>query len=285
MPVRLAVLAILFSVPQSAPTRAAQHPIVAPAKVEREAPEAVVRAFMFALYANDSVAFEKRIVPEPGSGVLIGRQKFTGAQLKALQEEVDAVPLDRVSPFTREGRPVVRQGQGSYPDGSKTMYATEFRGVNLAIPVVRLGGEWKVDVRFWLQMRRQAESTSEESDPDVRAKEFLYYILSKDPDKLNEISARVIDGKQYTKANDLRPGDLDQILSLCVEMPVVRARTGEGFLMPSGEIVRAGTQSDTLVLVGLMATVEVPFVVTRVGTQWKVVPQKYFEMLRAAKGV
>jgi hypothetical protein len=40
-----------------------------------------------------------------------------------------------------------------------------------------------------------------------------------------------------------------------------------------------------LVLIGLMGPVEVPFLLRRVGDAWKVVPQRYFEMLRKAGAV
>lgn len=250
--------------------------------VAADASDAVVRAFLYALYANDGEAYHRVVVPEPGSDALIGQQQFSPEQLQRLRKEVDAVDLERVAPFTLEGRVLKRD---SYPDGTKSMYGTQFRGVLLAIPVVRLGGSWKVDVRFWLEMRRQQEKTPDETSPDMRAKEFLFYILSKSPEKLNDVSATPVDGKEYVKANDLRAGDMDQVLSLCVEMPVVRARDGEGFLMPSGAIVRGGSGRDTVVFVGLMGVHEIPFMVTRGNNQWRVVPQRYFEFLRAAKAL
>ncbi|HET9468828.1 MAG TPA: hypothetical protein VFO48_10470, partial [Vicinamibacterales bacterium] len=73
--------------------------------------------------------------------------------------------------------------------------------------------------------------------------------------------------------------------SLCVEMPIVRARAGERVVLPSGEVVVGDAQGDSLVMIGLMGPVEVPFLLTRAGDVWKVVPQKYFEMLRAAGAI
>jgi hypothetical protein len=55
--------------------------------------------------------------------------------------------------------------------------------------------------------------------------------------------------------------------------------------MPSGEIVRAGADKDTLVLVGLLGTSEVAFQVRRIGESWKAVPQRYFEMLRRSGAI
>jgi hypothetical protein len=72
------------------------------------------------------------------------------------------------------------------------------------------------------------------------------------------------------------------VSELCGEMGIAHARPGEAFMLPSGEIVRAGEDPDALILVGMMGPFEIPFVMKRVGSEWKVFPQKYFEMLRAA---
>lgn len=72
---------------------------------------------------------------------------------------------------------------------------------------------------------------------------------------------------------------------LGIEMPVVRARPGEAFTMPNGEIVRADAQADTLVVVGMYGMVELAFQLKRIDGQWKVVPQRYFELLRATGAI
>jgi hypothetical protein len=70
-----------------------------------------------------------------------------------------------------------------------------------------------------------------------------------------------------------------------MEMPIVRARPGERVVLPSGEVAvgsdaAASEKDGSLLLIGLMGSTEVPFVMRRVGGAWKVVPQKYFELLR-----
>ncbi len=172
-----------------------------------------------------------------------------------------------------------------YPVCTKTTYMAGFRGSPVAIPVIYTESGWKVDVRFWVAMKRQADGRLKQSDPEVVAKTFLFFILAKQPQKLGALSASRINAEEYTKGNNLPGGDLDQVLSLCMEMAIVRARVGEVLVMPSGEIVRAEEQTDTLVLVGLLGTVEVAFQVKQVGGEWKVLPQKYFEMLRRAGAI
>lgn len=283
MTVLFTFLAMIAAAPPAKP-----HPapsIRGAAVAEQLTAEQAVRAFMYALYANDADEYSRRIVPEPGANALIGRQRFSTEELRQLRSEVDAMELSRDAPFTHEGRVLSGASESSLPEGAKTVFTGDFRGTPLVIPVVRAGGEWKVDVRFWLAMSRQQESEPDESAPEMRAKEFLFYILSKQPGKLGGVSATKVDGEAFTRANNLPAGDMDQVVSLCVEMPVVRARAGEAFRLPSGEIVRGGAQGDSLVLVGLMGTTEIPFVLVKKQGKWMVVPQHYFEMLRAARAI
>jgi hypothetical protein len=256
----------------------------APAAAAPSGREQAAREFMYALYANDAADFQKRIIPEAGSTALIGAQTFTPEQLDKLKRDIDALRLQQTSAPSLDGVPLAHPS-GSFPVGTKTIYATAFRGVALAIPLQRSEGGWKVDVRFWLAMRKQREVRPQMTDPEMVAKGFLFHVLAKKPDALDEFASDKIKGEDYTAANNLPPGDLDHILSLCIEMPIVRARTGERVLLPSGETAVGSEQTESLVLIGLMGLVEVPFVVKRVDGAWKVVPQKYFEMLRKAGAV
>ena len=244
-----------------------------------------IKEFLFATYSGDAAEYQKWIIPEPGSDELIDRQNRSAQELKRLRAEADSIQLQQVSPFIADGNPV----SGSLPDhlpiGTKAAYMTSFRGTLIVIPVVYTKTGWKIDVRFWVAARKQGEGSLKQTDPEIVAKQFLFYILSKQPAKLQQLSASKINPEDYTAANDLPGGDLDQILSLCLEMAIVRAREGECFRMPSGEIVRAGADKDTLVLVGLLGVSEVAFQVKKIGESWKVVPHKYFEMLRRSGSI
>lgn len=243
-----------------------------------------IRGFLYATYSGDFKEYRNWILPEEGSSALVGKQTLTAKQLNDLRREVDEIEFRQVSPFVADGREA-STADGGFRVGTKTTYMTGFRGSRIVIPVVYSDTGWKVDVRFWLATKKEAEGKLQQSDPEVLAKAFLFYLLARQPQKLAALSASSIKAEEYTQENNLPGGDLDQILSLCMEMPIVRARLGESFRMPSGEIVRAGVQPDTLVLVGLLGTVEVAFQVKQVGGEWKVVPQKYFEMLRRAGAI
>ncbi len=244
-------------------------------------PEVALRAFMYALYANDSADYQTRIIPVAESAVLIGPQKFTEEQLSKLRKDIDGLRLRQTSGPSFEGKPAAPP----YTVGTKAIYFTQFRGVNLAIPMEVAPDGWKADVRYWLAMRKQNERRPQKTDPEMVAKAFLFYVLAKKPQALDEVVATPVKSEEYTAANDLPPGDLDQVLSLCAEMPIVRARPKERFLLPSGELVGGSEEQDTLVLVGLMGPIEVPFLMKKTGNAWKIVAQRYFEMLRKAGAV
>src|SRR5215813_10077460 len=247
--------------------------------------ERVIKEFLFATYAGNALEYQKCIIPEPGSDELIDRRNRSAEELKELRAEADSIQLRQISPFIADGNPVSSSFPVDPPIGTKATHMSSFRGTLIVIPVVNTKIGWKVDVRFWVASKKQGERSLKQTDPEIVAKQFLFYILAKQPAKLQQLSASKINAEEYTSANDLPGGDLDQILSLCLEMAIVRAREGECYRMPSGEIVRAGAEKDTLVLVGLLGTSEVAFQVKKIGESWKVVPQRYFEMLRRSGSI
>jgi len=282
------ILVVSLSVAAQLPSGFAANPPAQAGKDSSHQPdiERAIRAFLIALYSGDAAEYQKWILPEPGSNDLLSSSKPAGSELENLRKEAESTSLQQVSAFVFEGNELTTTTGRRYPIGTKTTFMTGFRGTVVAIPMVYAETGWKVDVRFWVAMKKQAEgATFKQTDPEVVAKAFLYYLLARQPQKLKQLSAMEINADDYTKANNLPGGDLDQILSLCIEMPVVRAREGESFRMPSGEIVKAAKEGDTLVLVGLLGTAEVAFQVKKVGDQWKVIPQKYFEMLRRAGAI
>ena len=257
---------------------AAAQPI-APKEAEQAA-----RDFLYALYANDAADVQRKTVPGDDSAGLIGQQTFTRAQLDTLKAEIGRLPLHVGAAPSFDGKPVPGSA-APFPVGTKVVYRTSYRGVGMVLPLQHTENGWKVDMRFWLAMLKQREVRPEKTDPEIVAKSFLCYLLAKQPEALNQFVAQPIEADEYTAANNLPPGDLDHILSLCVEMPIVRARAGERVVLPSGEVAVGDAQADSLVLIGLMGPVEVPFLLKRVGDAWKVVQQKYFEMLRAAGAI
>jgi hypothetical protein len=134
-------------------------------------------------------------------------------------------------------------------------------------------------------MQKMQKENIAESDPRIVAKKFVCYELANNLDKVNSVSSRPVTGDEVGVPNGLPGGDLDQVLSLCVEMPVVRAREGESFSSPSGQRVTQGARAGDEVYVALMGPVELPIVVRKQGNEWRVVPENYFRLLRTASAL
>jgi hypothetical protein len=75
------------------------------------------------------------------------------------------------------------------------------------------------------------------------------------------------------------PEPSDQLGLLIAEMPLVEIGPGEFCEMPSGRVIEGVRRDDMKVLVGLYGPVEMPFVLQRMGTRWKVQPEPYFVLI------
>src|SRR5512144_544404 len=116
-----------------------------------------IRGFLYATYSGDFKEYQTWILPEAGSNALIRRQTLSAQQLNDLRREVDGIELRQVSPFLMDGREASTVDGGNFPVGTKTTYMTSFRGSAIVIPVIYSDAGWKVDVRFWLATKKEAE--------------------------------------------------------------------------------------------------------------------------------
>ena len=67
--------------------------------------------------------------------------------------------------------------------------------------------------------------------------------------------------------------------ALVAEMPLVEVGPGEFYEMPSRRIVEGLQRDDVKTLVGQFGSVEMPFIVHRVGNDWKVEVEPYFVLM------
>jgi hypothetical protein len=63
------------------------------------------------------------------------------------------------------------------------------------------------------------------------------------------------------------------------EMPLVEIEPGEFARTPSGQIVEGVRAPDRKVFVGQFGPVEMPFVLRRVGSAWRVEGEPYFSLM------
>lgn len=241
-------------------------------------PEPVIREFLRALFTHDRPALLAAVAEPAGADALIGSNELTADEIASIGAEAARTNLQQSGPALRAGELL---DEAPYPEGSRVVYTTGFRGMMLAIPTVHTAGGWKVDARYWLETQRNQETPPADDDPRTMAKGFLFHALGNLPEELAQFSTAAVPPAAIGIPNGLPGGDLDQILALCMEMPVLEARAGETVRLPSGAKAIAGEHAGERVFVGLMGPVEVPFLLRQVGGRWKVVPQNYFLYLRA----
>jgi hypothetical protein len=63
------------------------------------------------------------------------------------------------------------------------------------------------------------------------------------------------------------------------EMPLVEVGPGEFFPMPTGRIVEGTQAPDKKVIVGWFGPIEMPFVLHRAGTGWRIEPEPYLALM------
>jgi hypothetical protein len=279
---RRALLLVLLGMPM--PAIAAPVPIEAPytdAAVATAEFERVVRAFLAASSIGIPAEYEATVVPHPEAALLISGP-MPDEDMQASIREQAAVADIRPVPGLAMLHGAAQRSLASLPVGTRLGFSTSFRGQWLVGPVVKTDAGWRVDTRYWVEMRRMAaEGEPAMDDPRIVARRFLWAAMAGNLDEVNAVSARPVQGTDVGIPNGLPGGDLDQVLSLAVEMPVVRARAGEVFVLPSGRRVTGTADGDEAVFVGQYGPVELPFLLLRIDGAWKVEPEDYFSALRA----
>jgi len=232
-----------------------------------------INNFMITLYSNDKAGYEKTILPHTDSHILVGKQKLTEDQLGQVREDVSAMRLMQTDPYRLHGKDVKPDDKGEYPVGTKATFMTQFRGVNLAIPVVRTSDGWKVDVRYWLVMQKEYKET----DPEVVTRKFLYCLISRKKKELKEVSIKGCDLAEILKGK--APLE-DQYYCLAMEMPVVEAQPGEGMLLPGNEILQAQVSAkDHKWFVGMYGMYQLVFELKKEKKSWRIVPRDYLSVI------
>lgn len=224
-------------------------------------------------------AFLRATLPTDGAAALLPATAPTGEARARIEEQLDRVRFSSQLPPLFEGRPV--DDGSAPPTGTRIVYVTQYGSSLVPVPVVRTANGWRVDPRYWVAERAQRDADLSADTPVMRIKRFLYHVMNDETEPLKALSYVPDAVEELTRHNNLPGADRGHVAMLCVEMGVAPARAGEVVRMPSGTRITAGASPDEQVYVGMLGTIEVPFRVRRVGDAWKVVPEPYFEYLRA----
>jgi hypothetical protein len=244
-----------------------------------DSPESVIRAFVLAMYSNDTAAYERLTVPVRGRERLEQGGAVNVEAKQELQQHPEAVQLRMMRPYQINGRAVRPDASGDYPVGTTVRFEASYRNP-VVVSLVRRPEGWRVDVRWWLAMLDLADGPPPARDSaDYAARAFIESILDLDRDAAAHFIAPGGSLDIVFAGAPREPEPSDQLPSLTLEMPLVELGPGEFCEMPSGRVVEGVQRDDIKVLVGLFGPLEMPFVVQRFGTEWKVQPEPYFSLI------
>ena len=264
---RLALLCLLFAVPS-------------PAQSERDSPEPVIRALVTAIYANDVAAYERVTLPHPQRSRLTAGGRPNPDRLQRLRDDPGSLQIKQMRPFAFQGKETAIGSDGRYPAGTTVSYMVAHGGQPMLVGLVRRPEGWKVELRWWVAMMEMAAGVEPGRDsPQTAIRTLLAAALRLDRARAGGLltDARGVD-LLFAGAPSQR--DPSGVLDATVEeMPLVEAGPGEFYEMPTGRIVEGGTAADRKVIVGWFGPIEMPFVVRRVGTDWRVEPEPYLAFM------
>jgi len=256
--------------------------LIAPSAAQKSSdnPELVIRRFVRAMYSNDVAGFKRLTLSNPRIGLLTTGGRVNQDGLRELDEDPGGLQIIMKRRFEYRGVAAKPDASGKYPIGTTAVYVVAHHRSPIVMVVRKHNDGWKVDPRWWIGMvdlgsdRGPAPGTAAYS-----ARALLAAMISMDR---NETLRYAVPGANIEILFDGAPsqrepsGHLD---ALAMEMPIVELSPGEFTVLPMGKIVEGSAKPDVKVLVGLMGSVEIPFVVRLVGKEWKVEPQPYFALI------
>jgi len=248
-------------------TRAAQAAI--------DSPEPVILALVKAIYANDIPAYDKVTVPDPRRTRLTSGGRSNPAKLRQIDEDPGSLQMRKRRPFLFRGTEAVLDANGRYPTGTTALYMVAHGGSPMVVTLVRQADGWKVDLRWWLAMLELQTMAPKSGTPEFAARALTMSLIEMDRKAAAKYVTPGANMDVLFLGAQREPSG--QLNALAMEMPVVELQPGEFYPMRD-RIVEGSSQPDLKVLLGLFGVIEVPFVVRKIGSDWRVEPQPYFAL-------
>ena len=245
----------------------------------RDDPSPVIRSYMTAMYSNDVATFNKLTLPHPLRSRLTSGGRVNEDALRQLTEDPGGLQIRQQRPFEFQGKEAKLGANGQYPIGTTGHYVVSHRAP-MVMGLVRQADGWKIDVRWWIAMTDLMSGKEPAKDsPEFAIKSLLMSML-----QLNRSDAAryITDAKGMNLLFDGAPrqrepsGVMDASVA---EMPIVELEPGEFTPLPTGGVAEGVRTPDRKVLVGWFGPIELPFVIKRMGSEWKVEPQPYFALM------
>jgi hypothetical protein len=243
-------------------------------------PETVIRSLVQALYANDVRSYEALTLPHPLRSRLTSGGSVNENGLRELREDPEGLQIRQIRPFMLQGKPVTLGTNARYAVGTTALYRVAHHRQPMVVALTRRPEGWKVDLRWWIAMTDLMSGKLPPQDsPEVAIRSLLASMLRLDRARAQRY---ITDAKGIDLLFDGAPSQREPsgVLDASVgEMPLVEVGPGEFFPTPTGRIVEGAQAPDRKLIVGWFGPVEMPFVLHRVGTGWRVEPEPYFALM------
>ena len=252
----------------------------AASQAEGQRPETVIRALVLAIYGNDVAGYDKLTIPHPQRVRLTERGRVNQQKLDALKEDPEGLQITARHPPTLRGQEVEPDATGDYPVGTTAVFIVSHGGGPMVVTVARRADGWKVDLRWWIAMTELAAGRPPAKDsPELAIRSLLSAMLRLDRAAAAQFAAPGAD-MELLFAGAPRQREPSGVLDGAVfAMPLVEIEPGEFFRTPTGKVVEGTRAADRKVLVGQFGPVEIPFVVSRADSGWRVAVEPYFSLM------
>jgi hypothetical protein len=242
--------------------------------------KSVVRALVRAMAAHDTAAYERLTLPDPRRSVLIRGGPPNRQAVEELDANPEAVQVRQAEPYLLKGQEVTAEPSGGYAVGTTARFVAAYRSGPVVVSLVRQQDGWKVDLRWWLAMYdMQSAPPPLRDSPEFAIRAMTAALIRLDRKGAMEFAGPDADVELLFDGAPRQREPSGHLDALVGEMPLVEIGPGEFSILPSGQAVEGVKRDDMKVIVGQFGTVEIPYVVRRVGTAWKVQAEPYFLLI------
>jgi hypothetical protein len=250
------------------------------AQKSSDSPEPAIRRFVRAMYSNDAAAFKRLTLPNPRIALLTTGGKVNQDGLRELDEDPGGLQIIMKRRFEHRGVAAKLDATGKYPVGTTAVYVVAHHRSPIVMVVRKQNDGWKVDPRWWIGMvDLSSDRAPRPGTAGYAARALLASLISMNR---NEVRRYAVPDANLDILFDGAPSQREpsgQIDALAMEMPIVELSPGEFRVLPMGNVAEGSAKPDVKVLVGLLGSVEIPFVVRLIGKEWRVEPQPYFALI------
>jgi len=250
-----------------------------PPAPQRDSPEATIRGLVLAIYGNDVASYNNLTLPHPLKSRLTTGGTVNQSKLRQLQQDPGGLQMRLERPLLFQGKEATLDANGQYPVGTTALYMIANGGQPMVVGLQRRAEGWRVDVRWWIAMTELMSGRGPApGSPDMVIRSLLTAMLHLDRGHAGRL---ITDNKQLDLLFDGAPRQREPsgVLEATVEeMPLVEIEKGEFYPVP-GHIVEGGSTADRKVLLGWFGPVEMPFVLRKTGSDWKVEAEPYFALM------